>query len=279
MPDSMKYWSLARESFQKAISYPDEEIDLAYAALCIAQAHTPTLDPQRYLDRLEDWAQELAQQLPTERYPLKVLKALNEYIYDHLGFRGNINDYYDPCNSFFDQVLDRRLGIPITLSLLYLELAKRVGFPMQGIGMPGHFVMRPCVDDMDVYVDAFHRGELLFAQDCQERLENIYGQPVVLQSEHLSPVSNSQFLARLLNNLKAIYINRREPIQALGTIDGILLLFPHWWSERRDRGLILYELRLWEEARQDLQAYIQANPEAPDTIVIQQLLRQMAKDP
>jgi regulator of sirC expression with transglutaminase-like and TPR domain len=275
----MKYWSLARESFQKAISYPDEEIDLAYAALCIAQAHTPTLDPQRYLDRLEDWAQELAQQLPTERYPLKVLKALNEYIYDHLGFRGNINDYYDPCNSFFDQVLDRRLGIPITLSLLYLELAKRVGFPMQGIGMPGHFVMRPCVDDMDVYVDAFHRGELLFAQDCQERLENIYGQPVVLQSEHLSPVSNSQFLARLLNNLKAIYINRREPIQALGTIDGILLLFPHWWSERRDRGLILYELRLWEEARQDLQAYIQANPEAPDTIVIQQLLRQMAKDP
>jgi regulator of sirC expression with transglutaminase-like and TPR domain len=279
LPDSMKYWSLARESFQKAISYPDEEIDLAYAALCIAQAHTPTLDPQRYLDRLEDWAQELAQQLPTERYPLKVLKALNEYIYDHLGFRGNINDYYDPCNSFFDQVLDRRLGIPITLSLLYLELAKRVGFPMQGIGMPGHFVMRPCVDDMDVYVDAFHRGELLFAQDCQERLENIYGQPVVLQSEHLSPVSNSQFLARLLNNLKAIYINRREPIQALGTIDGILLLFPHWWSERRDRGLILYELRLWEEARQDLQAYIQANPEAPDTIVIQQLLRQMAKDP
>jgi regulator of sirC expression with transglutaminase-like and TPR domain len=274
----MKYWSLARESFQKAISYPDEEIDLAHAALCIAQGHTPTLDPQLYLDRLEAWAQELSQQLPAERYPLKVLKVLNEYIYDQLGFRGNINDYYDPCNSFFDQVIDRRLGIPITLSLLYLELAKRIGFPLQGIGMPGHFLMRPCVDEMDVYVDAFHRGELLFAQDCQERLENIYGQPVVLQPEHLSPVSNSQFLARLLNNLKAIYINRREPVEALGAIDGILLLFPHWWSERRDRGLILYELRLWDEARQDLQAYIQANPEAPDTIVIQQLLRQMAND-
>jgi len=274
----MKYWSLARESFQKAISYPDEEIDLAHAALCIAQGHTPTLDPQVYLDRLEAWAQELSQRLPAERYPLKVLKVLNDYIYEQLGFRGNIHDYYDPCNSFFDQVIDRRLGIPITLSLLYLELAKRIGFPLQGIGMPGHFLMRPCVDEMDVYVDAFHRGELLFAQDCQERLANIYGQPVVLQPEHLSPVSNSQFLARLLNNLKAIYINRREPVEALGAIDGILLLFPHWWSERRDRGLILYELRLWDEARQDLQAYIQANPEAPDTIVIQQLLRQMAND-
>jgi regulator of sirC expression with transglutaminase-like and TPR domain len=274
----MEYWSLARESFQKAISYPDEEIDLAYAALCVAQSHTPTLDPQQYLDRLDEYAQALVKQLPTERYPLKVLKALNEYIYDQLGFRGNINDYYDPCNSFFDQVLDRRLGIPITLSLLYLELAKRVDFPMQGIGMPGHFLMRPCVDEMDVYVDAFHRGEILFAQDCQDRLEQIYGHPVVLQPEHLLPLSNSQFLARLLNNLKAIYINRREPVQALGAIDGILLLFPHWWSERRDRGLILYELRFWEEARQDLQAYIQANPEAPDTIVIQQLLRQMAND-
>lgn len=272
----MEYWSLARENFQKAISYPDEEIDLAYAALCIAQAHRPNLDPQHYLDRLDECAQVLVKQLPEERYPLKVLKALNHYIYDELGFRGNISDYYDPCNSFFDQVFDRRLGIPITLSLVYLELAKRVDFPMEGIGMPGHFLIRPCVDEMDVYVDAFHRGEVLFAQDCQERLQHIYGQPVTLQPEHLSPVSNSQFLARLLNNLKAVYLNRREPLPALGAIEGILLLFPHWWSERRDRGLILYELREWDAARQDLQAYVQANPEAPDTIVIQQLLRQMS---
>ncbi|MFZ9737622.1 MAG: SirB1 family protein [Prochlorotrichaceae cyanobacterium] len=274
----MEYWSLARESFQKAISYPDEEIDLAYAALCIAQAYTPTLNPQQYLDRLDDLAQTLRGQLPTERYPLKVLKALNHYIYDELGFRGNINDYYDPRNSFFDQVLERGLGIPITLSLLYLEIAKRLDFPMEGIGLPGHFLIRPCIEEMDLYIDAFHRGEILFTQDCQERLQAIYGQPVTLQPEHLSSVSNSQFLARLLNNLKAIYINRRDLASALGAIDGILLLFPHWWSERRDRGLILYEMQEWEGAQQELQAYVQANPNAPDTIVIQQLLRQMAKD-
>jgi regulator of sirC expression with transglutaminase-like and TPR domain len=271
----MEYWLQAQESFQKAISYPDEEIDLAYAALCIAQAQRPDLDPSLYFQRLDTWAAQLQTQLPQERYPLKILKAVNQFLYQDLGFHGNTTNYYDPNNSFLDQVLERRTGIPITLALVYMEVAKRIGFPLEGVGMPGHFILRPAIKEMELYVDAFHEGEILFFQDCEARFQEIYGPEAVLKPTHLVPVSNSQFLARLLTNLKAIYLQRRDLTQALGAIEGILLLFPHWWGEQRDRGLILYELRRWEEARSILQSYVQANPEASDTIVIQQLLRQL----
>lgn len=268
----MEHWSLARHSFQKAISYPDEEIDLANAALCLAQSDNPDLDPQIYLDRLDHLAEAISDRLPAEHYPLRILRTINQYLYEELEFRGNINHYYDPRNSFLNYVLDRRMGIPITLALVYLELAKRLSFPMEGIGLPGHFLIRPKIEEMEVYVDAFHRGELLFSQDCEERLAQIYGQPIVLNAEHLAPVSNSQFLARMLTNLKAIYISQNALRNALGAIEGILYLFPHWWQERRDRGLILYELQDWDAAYEELEAYVQANPEAQDAMVLRQLL-------
>jgi len=268
----MEHWSLARHNFQKAISFPDEEIDLAYAALCLAQSDEPELDAQMYLDRLDRLAAEISDRLPPENYPLRILRTINQYLYEELEFRGNITDYYDPRNSFLNYVLDRRTGIPITLALVYLEVAKRLSFPMEGIGLPGHFLVRPQIEEMEVYVDAFHQGEILFLQDCEERLQQIYGKPILLQPEHLAAVSNSQFLARMLNNLKAIYISQNDLRKALGAIEGILYLFPHWWQERRDRGLILYELQEWDAAYEELEAYVQANPEAQDAAVLRQLL-------
>ncbi|WP_208341915.1 SirB1 family protein, partial [Aetokthonos hydrillicola] len=163
-------FSSARHFFFQEIQQPDECIDLAKAALYIAQEEYPELDPEEYLNALDTMAGEAEERLPYPRYPLRVIQAINQYLYDDLGFAGNRKDFYDPRNSFFNEVIDRRVGIPITLSLVYLEIARRIDFPMVGVGMPGHFLIRPDLPEMELFVDPFNSGEVMFAQDCQERL-------------------------------------------------------------------------------------------------------------
>jgi len=272
-------FSLARQYFDREINQPDQKIDLAKAALYIAQEEYPNLDPTEYLNALDTMANEVQERLPTERYPLRIVQKINEYLYDDLGLRGNTDDYYDPRNSFFNEVIDRRTGIPITLSLIYLEIAKRLAFPMVGIGMPGHFLIRPEFQEVGIFVDAFNRGEILFAQDCQERLTQIYQQPIpAIPPTFLEPVSNRRFLGRMLTNLKMIYLNRRELSKSLAAVERILLLFPDAPTELRDRGLLYYELGRFIEATQDLESYLTQVPQAEDARVIRQLLSQLRKN-
>jgi regulator of sirC expression with transglutaminase-like and TPR domain len=198
-----------RDLFLAEIDRPDDRIDLAKAALHIAQIEYPDLDIAKYLDRLETMAGEVAAKLPTDRYPLKVIQTIGSYLYEDLNFRGNERDYYNPRNSFLNDVLDLRTGIPITLSLVYLEIAKRIDFPMVGIGMPGHFIIRPNFPDAGVFVDAFDLGKILFAEDCRQKLMNLYQQDIpFLPPEMLQPVTNRQILFRMLNNLQAVYLNQ-----------------------------------------------------------------------
>ncbi|MDY7015951.1 MAG: transglutaminase-like domain-containing protein [Cyanobacteriota bacterium] len=267
--------SIARNNFYREINRPDDQIDLAKAALYIAQEEYRDLDVAEYLNALETMSDEVKDILYEELYPLKIIKIVNEYLYNDLGFRGNTTDYYDPRNSFLNDVIERRTGIPIALSLIYLEIAKRIHFPMVGIGMPGHFLIRPTFEGVGFFVDAFNRGEVLFEQDCEQLLSKIYQQPVQLQSEFLEPISNRQLLARMLTNLKFIYLNRRQLKKSLGTVERILLLFPNAVNELRDRGLLLYELGDSENARQDLQLYLVKVPQAPDAEAIRQILAQM----
>jgi regulator of sirC expression with transglutaminase-like and TPR domain len=198
-----------RDLFLAEIDRPDDRIDLAKAALHIAQIEYPDLDIAKYLDRLETMAGEVAAKIPTDRYPLKVIQTIGSYLYEDLNFRGNERDYYNPRNSFLNDVLDLRTGIPITLSLVYLEIAKRIDFPMVGIGMPGHFIIRPNFPDAGVFVDAFDLGKILFAEDCRQKLMNLYQQDIpFLPPEMLQPVTNRQILFRMLNNLQAVYLNQ-----------------------------------------------------------------------
>ncbi|MEO0947819.1 MAG: transglutaminase-like domain-containing protein, partial [Cyanobacteria bacterium J06641_5] len=132
-----------RYGFELEIRKPEEQLDLARAALYIAQEERPDLDPEAYLRRLDRMAAEIYERLPAERYPLRIVRTINSYLFDCLKFRGNTEDYYDPRNSFLDEVLTRRCGIPIALSLVYIEVARRLQFPMVGIGLPGHFLIRP----------------------------------------------------------------------------------------------------------------------------------------
>jgi regulator of sirC expression with transglutaminase-like and TPR domain len=269
--------SLARDRFCQEIQKPDNEINLAAAALYIAQEEYPHLDCAAYLQTLDKMAATLRDRLPENPYPMKIIRAINAYLFQDLGFKGNDRDYYDPKNSFLNDVLDRRTGIPISLSLVYLELAQRIGFPMAGVGMPGHFLIRPILEDMAIFVDAFHQGEVMFEEDCRDRLQQLYGQPARLQPEHLIPIGPRPCVARMLNNLKVIYLHHQDALRALAAVDRILLLVPDAPLERRDRGLIHYRLGHLAIARQDLTAYLQQVPDAADSFEIQQVLSQISR--
>jgi regulator of sirC expression with transglutaminase-like and TPR domain len=205
-----------RDLFLVEVSQPDGEINLARAALYISQIEDPNLDLDQYFHSLDQMAREIEIRLPESRYPLKVIQTIGQYLYDELGFYGNETDYYNPRNSFLSDVIDRRTGIPITLSLVYLEVAKRVNFPMVGIGMPGHFIIRPNFEDAGIFVDPFDRGEVLFVEDCRQKLMNIYQQDIpFIPPDMLQPVTNRQFLLRMLNNLQAVYLNQADFNRAL----------------------------------------------------------------
>lgn len=264
--------SAARQLFYQEIQQPDEKIDLAKAALYIAQEEYPDLDVDRCLKALDLMANEVQETLPAERYPLRMIKTINQYLFDRLGFRGNTDDYYNESNSFLNQVISRRTGIPITLSLVYLEVARRIDFPMIGIGMPGHFIIRPDFEDAGIFVDAFNRGEILFAEDWRSRLAQLYGQPVELRPEFFAPVTSRQFLARMLMNLKMIYVQKNDAKRCLGVISRILLLFPDSPDQLRDRGILYYQSDRWSEARQDWESYLTIAPNSPDAPMIRQLL-------
>jgi regulator of sirC expression with transglutaminase-like and TPR domain len=266
------------DNFYQEINQPDPQIDLAKAALYIAQAEYPDLDIAEYLNALDVMAAEVEERLPVERYPLRIIQSLNKYFYDDLGFIGNTSDYYDPRNSFLNEVIDRRTGIPITLSLVYLEVARRIEFPMVGINMPGHFLIRPEFQDVGIFVDAFNRGEILFDSDCEQRLAQIYGRPVQLQPSFTEPIGHRQLLARMLTNLKLIYLNRKDLHKALAVVEHTLLLFPDAPMELRDRGFLYYQLGYWSKASQDLEIYLAMLPNAQDADVIRRLLEQLRRE-
>ncbi len=214
-----------RDLFLAEIDRPDEEIDLAKAALCIATIEYPNLETDRYIHQLDLMGQTVAARLTPNRYPLKVIQAIGKYLYEELGFHGNERDYYNPSNSFLNDVLDRRTGIPITLALVYLEIAKRIDFPMVGIGMPGHFIIRPNFEDTGIFVDAFDRGEILFTEDCRQKFGELYQQDLpVIPPELLQPVTNRQFLFRMLNNLQSVYLNQPNFERALIIKDWLEIL-------------------------------------------------------
>lgn len=267
-------FNLGWHNFEQEVNQVDEKISLAKAGLFYAQAEYPNLDVENYLSILAVMAKDIKERLPAERYPLKIVKTINNYLFNDLGYRGNNKNYYDPRNSFLNDVIDRCTGIPITLSVIYLEIAKRLDFPMAGIGMPGHFLIRPIFEESGIFVDAFNQGEILFEQDCSAKLEQLYQKPVTLKSHFLAPVSNRHILVRMLTNLKYIYLSNNQLSKSLDVISGILMLFPDNPKELRDRGLIYYQLDRPQQAYQDLEDYLAILPNAEDAIMIRKLLEQ-----
>ena len=263
--------SPAGQRFYQEVQKGERRINLAAAALYIAQEEYWDMDPSYYLEKLDEMAQTVRSRLPKNRYPLKVIQIINRYLFEELNFAGNQNDYYNPDNSHLNCVIDRQLGIPITLSLVYLEIAKRLEFPMVGVGMPGHFLIRPVVDEMEVFVDPFQKGDVMFLADCQERFKKMFPQ-VAWKAEFLNPVSPKAFLMRMLMNLKAIYIQLEADEKAVAVLDKLLILMPTEARQMRDRGLLHHRLENYDLAEQDLKAYLRSHPSAPDGYTIQKIL-------
>lgn len=278
----------ARQAFIALIAEDDAHLDLARAALLIAAEEYPTLDIDLYLERLEELAEHVRQRLgiseqeqPTSQtgHYLAVLDTMNTILFDQERFRGNRIDYYNPQNSFLNRVLERRLGIPLTLSLVYMEVGKRLGVPIEGIGMPFHFMVRCVLPEADaLYIDPYEKGKFLSALDCRRRLGQIFKNEEDFDEKWLEPLPPKQILVRMLANLKQIYIHKGDFERALLASDRILLLNPQLATERRDRGIIHFRLKYYARAIRDLSSYLELAPQAEDLEEIRkqiQVIRQL----
>jgi len=252
----------------------DEDIDLARAALLIASTEYPELRVERELCRIGALAEGVVYRFADEDDPLFHINTLSEYLFDEIQFRGNHDEYYDPRNSYLNDVLDRKLGIPITLALVYIEVGIRAGLPLAGVGMPGHFMVRHR-DVPDLLIDPFNRGILLTEDECAQRLKEATRASVPWDAGYLTPISNREFIARMIRNLKAIYLRRHDYDRVLIMIDGLLLTQPHLSPERRDRGVVNYRLGNYNEALDDLEAYVESGPSVPDGGDVQRLIDQI----
>jgi regulator of sirC expression with transglutaminase-like and TPR domain len=202
----------------------------------------------------------------------RTLAALNKVVFEQANLRGNRDDYYDPRNSFLNDVLDRGLGIPITLSIIYMEVAKRVGLPLAGVGMPGHFLLKHYGHDgKEMLIDCFNRGDILSRQDCQSRLDEIYSGEMKLRPEFLHPLSRRQILTRMLNNLKTVYLSTRNFRKALPVADLILVIHPQSAEDLKQRALLRYSMGLHGLAAEDLDQYRKMSPNASDAEDIKQM--------
>ena len=255
----MVSWEDTLAQFSETVEAPEEDINLARAAFLIASLEYPQLDLDQQLGFLDSLAAGALHRLGSRhqylRDPLFCLNTLSEYLFDEVGFQGDQDNYYDPRNSFLNDVLSRRLGIPITLALVCIEVGKRLGIPIIGIGMPGHFLVRHRDQD-DQFLDPFYKGILLSEEECAERLRQVTGTEHPWDSRYLDPVGNREFITRMLRNLKAIYMRRNDHSRALSVIAWLLALSPGAAHELRDRGLVHYELGDYDRALDDLRSYL-----------------------
>ena len=267
--EARKIWN----QFDRLVGAPDEDIDLARAALLIAATEYPALNVERELFRLDGIAEGIAPRMEDDT-PLYQLNMLSEYLFDELKFAGNHTNYHDPRNSFLNDVIERRRGIPITLSLLYIEVGKRLGVPLVGIGMPGHFIVRHR-DEPDVFVDPFHGGILLSEDECAERLKQVTQGALAWDRNYLQPVKSREFIARMLRNLKVVYLQRRNYERVLATIDRVIALLPQDAVEFRDRGVVNYRLGNYTDALEDLHVYVTSGEAVSDEVTVQKLMEQI----
>jgi regulator of sirC expression with transglutaminase-like and TPR domain len=249
----------------------DEKIDLIRSALVIARTEYPALDIEEYAGRIERMSRRAAALAAGLGGP-GIRAALNQVIFEEANLRGNREDYYDPRNSFLNDVLDRGLGIPITLAIIYMEVAKRVGFLLSGVGMPGHFLLKHYGDDgQEILIDCFNRGDILSRQDCQSRLDEIYSGEMALRPEFLHPIRRRQILTRMLNNLKTVYLSTRNFRKALTIADLILVIHPQSAEDVKQRALLRYSMGMHALAAQDLDEYLKISPTASDGEEVRQM--------
>lgn len=262
----------------------EEQYSLVEAALLVAEEEYPALDPGQYLGQVDHWVQELERRLgPGAQTEDRVIELLNDFLFREWGFSGNQANYFDPRNSYLNDVIDRRLGIPVSLSIIYLELAGRLGLEMDGINFPGHFLVRCRIDGELVYLDPYRQGQRLDVSDLDHLLQRSFGhQGVSVESvpELVEPVGKRHMLLRLLRNLKLIHTEFGNHQFALKVLNRILQVAPDSAEERRERADVLIELECYRGAAKDLERYREQVSDAEeDQIFIRSWQRLESRSP
>jgi regulator of sirC expression with transglutaminase-like and TPR domain len=253
-----------RRQFSELLSGPDEAVDVARASLLIAAEEYPELDVGLYLARLQSLGGAVRERAGASAPPENVIDVLNRLLFEDEGFRGNNEDYYDPRNSYLNEVLDRRTGIPITLSTVYMEVARHAGLDVEGVGLPGHFIVKATAPGREILLDPFHGGARLTEGDCQRRLDRIFEGRVRVEPTMLTACARKEILARMLRNLKTIYAKAADHWRCLGVVDLLLRVNSASGEDLRDRGLLYAALDCYGLALADLRAYLARFPEAPE---------------
>jgi len=274
--------SVALEAFAALIARDDARIDLARACLMIAQDAYPGLDVDRYMGEIERMAIRLRGRLPKTGGAEERVVALNQFLYEDLGYWGNTDDYYDPRNSYLNEVIERKTGIPITMSILYMELGRRIGVPLEGVSFPGHFLVRLRLRGGTLVLDPFAGGAPQSQAELRSRVKRVIPDGVADDlpaaelplDQFLEPATNRQILSRLLRNLKGIY--REKPERMLDVLNRMLLVTPDASAELRDRGYVYQRLECYRAALKYLTDYTEREPDASDLYEVRSKLMELS---
>ncbi|ODS61466.1 MAG: hypothetical protein ABS41_12820 [Arenimonas sp. SCN 70-307] len=260
----------------------DDEVPLLDTALLIARDEYPDLDPRGVTEQVETYAEALRPQLEGDADLPSRLTAINRYLFEEIGFAGNNSQYDDPRNSYLNQVVDRKLGIPISLAVIQIEVTRRLGLPLDGVSFPGHFLVRLPVDDGILVLDPYNKGRPVSAEELRERASPHLGGQMPDDSQLLqilAPASHRAILMRMLRNLKGLYQASGDWERVARTADRLLKLSPDTAEALRDRGLAYRELGYAKGAREDLARYLQLLPEAGDIESVREALVELAGEP
>ena len=263
--------------FRLAVGRPEEEIDLGRAALAMARCDYPDLDVGAYLSHIDQLAAAAIARLGRGPDVYRSIAALNSVLFQELGFHGNHENYFDPKNSYLNEVLDRKVGIPISLSVLYMEVAQRIGLPLYGVGFPGHFLVKHRGDNEEILIDPFNQGEIRSRESLETMLYRSYGGKIAFDAEFLEATPKKQIVRRMLNNLKIIYLKQRDLIKGLSVVERLNVLDPTSAEDIRDRGLIYVQLECFKQALEDLESYLRLKPHAEDAKAVREQVAVLTK--
>ncbi len=256
---------LARQKFSQLAMLDEAVFPLDRAALTVGLEEYPSLEIDNYLRKLDTLAVRTEVLAGSNRSVGNLLECLNDVLFVQEALRGNTEDYYDPRNSYLNEVLDRKLGIPISLSIIYLEIARRINFEARGVGFPGHFIVKCADGEREILIDPFNNGRILSLEDCQELLDRVYGGSVPVQPSYFGTMGKRSILTRMLFNLKGLYYQKDDYHKSLSVVERILMLNPGTLSEIRDRGMLYMQTSLFSKALADLEYYL-AHAKSPEDV-------------
>jgi regulator of sirC expression with transglutaminase-like and TPR domain len=256
--------AVARQRFREIAGRPEPLLDLVEASLIISLEENPRVDVERYLQQVGAWSGAVQGRLEGSTGIDRIVETINRILFDEEGFHGENDDYYDPRSALLSEALDRHAGLPITLSILYIEISRRVGVIAAGISLPGRFLVKLSGDFGDVYVDPFDRGRVLTTVELQRILDEMYGGGVRLREHHLRSFSRKEILGRELAQLKAAYLAQHDLQRAAASVDRLLILDDRDLYEIRDRATIAMQMHAYAQAIDFFERYLELKPQAED---------------